>query len=116
MITITLSWPAKELSPNARLHWAKKAKFTRDARYAGYCAIDWRRGDRMAFIDRDKLRVKFTFHPADKRRRDLDNLISSTKAHRDGIADALGIDDSKFILSAEIGEPRKPACVVVEIS
>lgn len=60
--------------------------------------------------------VKLTFRPADKRRRDVDNCIASMKAALDGIASALKADDSNFKLSAEIGEPRKPACVVVEIA
>ena len=63
----------------------------------------------------DKLPVKFTFHPSNKRRRDIDNLISATKAHRDGIADALNIDDSRFILTAEIGPVKPRACVEVRI-
>ena len=37
------------------------------------------------------------FYPPDKRKRDDDGLLSSMKAARDGIADALGIDDSRFV-------------------
>ena len=60
--------------------------------------------------------IKLTFHPEDNRRRDLDNLISATKGLRDGISDALGIDDSKIQLTAEIGPIAATKHVVVEIS
>jgi Holliday junction resolvase RusA-like endonuclease len=63
-----------------------------------------------------KLKVHLTFRPNDRRRRDVDNLIAMHKGALDGIADALGIDDSQFRLSAEIGGISKPPCVVVEIS
>ena len=35
-------------------------------------------------------------HPAVSRNRDDDNLIAACKAYRDGIADALGVNDSMF--------------------
>lgn len=40
------------------------------------------------------------FHHAVRRRRDDDNLSASCKAYRDGIADALGIDDHRLRLLA----------------
>ena len=118
VITLSLPWPHKDLSPNARVHWRPRAKVIKAARTEAYALMfaGMTLRERGRLYLREKLRVSFTFHPKDKRRRDVDNLISSTKAHRDGIADALGIDDSNFILTAEIGEPRKPACVEVTIS
>jgi crossover junction endodeoxyribonuclease RusA len=47
------------------------------------------------------LAVHLHFVPPDRRRRDLDNLIASMKAGLDGLADALGVDDSRWKLSAE---------------
>lgn len=61
-------------------------------------------------------RLKYSFCPPDNRRRDRDNLIASMKAATDGIADALGIDDSKFDCSYALGEPIKGGCVHVTIS
>ena len=40
--------------------------------------------------------VRITFYPPDARRRDDDNMIGSFRAARDGIADALGVDDRRF--------------------
>lgn len=37
-ITITLPLPSRKLSPNARVHWAEKAKLTKAARKAAYYA------------------------------------------------------------------------------
>jgi crossover junction endodeoxyribonuclease RusA len=48
------------------------------------------------------LRVTLRVYPPDKRRRDWDNIIASLKSGLDGIADALGIDDSRFRLSIEM--------------
>ena len=35
MLTLTLPWPPKELSPNARQHWTKLAKAKKAYREAG---------------------------------------------------------------------------------
>lgn len=57
------------------------------------------------------------FYPPDKRRRDDDGLLSSMKAARDGIADALGIDDHRFVSHPYVKEEvRKGGAVVVRIT
>jgi crossover junction endodeoxyribonuclease RusA len=48
------------------------------------------------------LRVMLRVYPPDKRRRDWDNIVASLKSGLDGIADALGVDDSRFRLSIEM--------------
>lgn len=115
MITITLPWPHKHLSPNSRPHWRQKAKAAKAARNEAMlltaAAAGWRR-----LLCQDGLRVHYSFHPSTVRRRDLDNLIASHKAANDGIAHALNVDDSTFRLSYAMGEIRKPACVVVTVS
>ena len=40
--------------------------------------------------------VWIDFYPPDRRHRDDDNMISAFKAGRDGVADALGINDKRF--------------------
>lgn len=115
MVSFSLPWPSKDLSPNARIHWARKAKAVKQARQAaGYLTIGASRGARGQFKGAAKL--SFTFCPPDKRRRDRDNLIASMKAATDGIADAIGIDDSKFETTYRIGEPVKGGTVLVTIS
>lgn len=110
---IELPWPDKRLSPNARVHWATKAKAVRKARSDAHYRVLSTHRPHVA--GRWGLRVHYTFHAADNRRRDLDNLIASTKAYTDGIAQGLNVDDSTFVLSYAFGEKRKTAVVVVKV-
>lgn len=114
MISVSLPWPSKDLSPNARLHWARKAKAVKHARAAAHFIVMETRGNARR-LGRTA-NISMTFCPPDKRRRDRDNLIASMKAATDGIADALRIDDSKFEVSYRIGEPVKGGAVLVTIS
>ena len=43
-----------------------------------------------------EISIAYTFCPPDKRKRDLSNFVASMKGAEDGIADALGVDDSHF--------------------
>lgn len=112
---VVLPWPDKVLSPNARAHWSKKAAAVKNARLTAYWFTWAELGCRGTKPDWPGARLAFTFNPPDNRRRDTDNCIASTKAARDGIADALGIDDSKFECSYAMGEPTKGGAVRVEI-
>jgi crossover junction endodeoxyribonuclease RusA len=116
---IRLDWPSAKLSPNARLHWRAKVGPKQDAkRRAGWAAIAapgfaQRRDDLRAYID--PIAITVTFYPPDKRRRDRDNMIASTKAAFDGVADAFGIDDYRFHPTYKVGDPIKGGCVEIEI-
>ena len=93
-MTLVLPWPARDLNPNSRAHWSTRSKAAKAARKtAGILARDagW---TRCPWEGRVHLWVDF--YPPDKRRRDDDNVFAAFKAYRDGIADALGIDDSRF--------------------
>jgi hypothetical protein len=48
------------------------------------------------------LELSLNFYPRDRRKRDDDNLIASFKSGRDGIADALGVDDVNFLTTARL--------------
>ena len=116
MIAIRLPWPPKELSPNARVHWAKKSgkakRYRQDALMLARPAVS----RCPAALCADTYRLSLTFHPPDRRRRDLDNMLASIKAGIDGIADALGVDDQHFSLRLERGEPTKGGEVVAVIT
>jgi Holliday junction resolvase RusA-like endonuclease len=99
MIEFDLPWPSKDLSPNARLHWAKKAKAVRQARSEaeriarGHCApLEGR------------ILFGLVFFPPDRRRYDDDGLLARMKSARDGIADAFGIDDRRFVTQFFVSE------------
>jgi len=53
-----------------------------------------------------RLLLSLEFLPPNRSRRDDDNLLAAFKAGRDGLADAMGIDDSLFVsqvrLSSEV--------------
>lgn len=115
---ITLPWPDKRLSPNARLHWRAKVGPKQAAKIAaGHLAYAASRGfqgalDAMRASD-EPIPVTITFYPPDRRHRDDDNMIGSFKAARDGIADALGINDRRFRPHYYFEEAEKPGRVVV---
>jgi len=91
--SVYLPWPPKELSPNAKLHWAKKMKFKKS--YREICWALTLEAQLIAPKD-GRFPVKITFYPPDKRHRDADNMIASMKAGFDGVADALKVDDKLF--------------------
>jgi crossover junction endodeoxyribonuclease RusA len=99
---IFLPWPDKRLSPNARGHWSSLARAKKVAKQSAYySALEAGIGK----IEADSLSVRYSFFPPSRRRYDLDNLVASMKAAADGIAMAIGVDDSKWTL---IIDPRGP--------
>ncbi len=114
LATVQLDWPSRTLHPNARKHWRELAKAKKQARsIAHWDAIS----NGVRTIEPRPLLVAMTFYCPDKRKRDLDGLISSMKASLDGIADALGVDDHHFRISAQKSDRICPdGMVVVEIS
>lgn len=101
---VTLGWPPKELSPNARGHWSKKAKAAKAYRKACW-ALALEAGIKADW--EGEVHLWLTFFPPDRRHRDDDNCIAAFKSGRDGLADALKIDDKQFRLhswvSSQIG-------------
>lgn len=110
---VTLPWPSSDLSPNARVHWRRKHAFAQKARNDArlLCLAEGIRG-----LGWDHAHVSVTFHAPDNRRRDSDNLLSSLKSALDGIADATGIDDSRWSIQIERGEVIPGGSVVVRLS
>lgn len=99
---ITLPLPHKALSPNGRSHWAAKAKQAKNARSsAKLTTLSLFRGGVFAQSDDVKHHITATFYFRDRRSfSDDDNLIGSLKAYRDGIADALNVDDKSMTWSS----------------
>lgn len=115
MIRFELHWPSRALHPNARIHWAAKAKAVKKARTeAAWVARSY--GLRPGDPDIPHVpKVTAVFFPPDNRRRDDDGLLSSMKAAFDGIADAIGVDDSRWQIGLRRGEPVKNGLVLIEI-
>ena len=114
-VSIKLAWPPSILSPNAkrRSHWRKYAPATKAYRQA--CA--WEAiAQGVRKVTASALHLSITFCPPDARRRDLDGMLGSIKAGLDGLADAMGVDDSAWSLSIRKGDPVKGGAVLVTIS
>ena len=111
MNEIILPWPSKLLSPNARTHWAAKAKAVKAARRQGYlCA---RISKAVLPATEGKLHIWIDFYPPIHRRIDDDNCLASFKSARDGIADYFGVDDSRFVSHPFINKSIKGGQVIV---
>lgn len=116
MKELTLPWPSRDLHPNSRGHWSKRAKAARKARADGKL-LAMVRGWNGTGLPDGPLYVWIDGYPTDHRRRDADGLLSSLKPWLDGIADALGIDDRRFVPCTRIrDEVRKGGEVTVRIT
>lgn len=112
-ISLTLPWPSRDLSPNARIHWSRRAKAVKQARWQAWAIAKEAIGANKP--DWSGAHVTLTFHPPDKRRRDADGMLSMMKASIDGISDAIGINDHKFTYTFSVSDSVKGGSVNVRI-
>lgn len=98
--TLELSWPVSELMQNRSdgHHWTfaadAKANYRREGYLSTLSAINESSFDAR---ERDNYRVVMVFDAPDNRRRDVSNLHAAMKSALDGIAAAMGVDDSHFV-------------------
>lgn len=102
MTTLTLPWPPKQLSPNARIHWATKARHAKA--YKSACYAITRQAGLLPPYPTGKIALRLDFYAPARRRRDLDNLLASMKSGIDGVAWALGVDDSRFTFAIALAD------------
>jgi crossover junction endodeoxyribonuclease RusA len=116
MKEIVLPWPSRDLHPNARGHWSKRAKAAKAARYeAGVRTLG--AGWQGATLPEGRIHVWIDAYPPDRRHRDTDGVLSSLKAALDGIADVLGVNDRLFVPHPFLhDEPRKGGEVRIRIT
>ena len=97
---IDLPWPSPALSPNARGHWSKRAKAAKAYRLECFLIA------KAAGIKAPEGKILWTveFFPPSRRAYDDDNLLARMKSARDGIADALGVDDRRFVTQFSISD------------
>lgn len=111
---LELPWPSSKLSPNAREHWTTTSKLRK--LYRARCkAIGEQVGLGYLRGSKNAVRVDLTFFPPDRRARDMDNMLASMKSGLDGLADAMGVDDSRWKIAMEVSDPKKGGCVLVQI-
>lgn len=95
-LLLTLPWPPKELSPNARQHWSRLSKAKKA--YRANCA--WTAKEQGAQrIEAARLHLSLVFVPPNRRAHDLDNCLARMKSGLDGLADVLGVDDKHWTLT-----------------
>jgi hypothetical protein len=108
---IELPWPPSSLSGHAKGHWRGKAAVT--AKHRGWArAATLAAGGIGAIATMGDIRLIVTFYPPD-RRSDRVNFPNRMKPYFDGIADALNVNDSRFLPSYQFAEPVKNGKVVV---
>ena len=114
MHSVELPWPPSELMPNRLngVHWAKFRKIKNEYRDACHWICKG-----LSVEKSERVSLTIIFHPPDRRVRDIDGLLSALKHGLDGMALAIGIDDSKFRpLLIDDGEIIKGGLVRVTIA
>lgn len=106
---IVLPFPPSSLSGHAKGHWRAKSGPTAQHR-------EWARLATLAALpvipEAGDIRINVRFVPPD-RRGDRTNFANRCKPIFDGIADALRVNDSRFLPSYAFDEPEKPGRVEV---
>jgi hypothetical protein len=114
-VNIELPWPSSSLAGHAKGHWRDKAGIT--AKHRGWAKAATLATGLRGFPPTGDIKVIATFYPPN-RRGDRTNYPNLMKAYWDGIADALKVNDSRFLPSYHFAEPvgRADAKVVVVLS
>lgn len=109
---IELPWPPNELSGHHNVHWRvlqpikkRHREWAMHATLAAQIKAEPGNGD---------IRVSATFYPPD-RRTDRVNMPTRLKPYWDGIADALKVNDRRFLPTFHFAEPVKEGRVVIVI-
>jgi len=105
---IRLGWPSRCLHPNSRIDRRRATQSRQKARAEG-----WAEAKRIGLPALPETHVEVTFYPPDNRRRDVDGMFSSIKAHLDGIAEAMDVDDAGWTFTLTKGEPVKGGAVLL---
>jgi crossover junction endodeoxyribonuclease RusA len=111
-VLIELPFPPAVLSGHNTGHWSSKSGIIAEHR-------EWAKRATLAtgaHVEGDgDIRVSVTFYPPD-RRGDRVNYPNRLKPYWDGIADALKVNDRRFLPAYHFAEPVKNARVVVSIA
>ena len=111
--TITLPWPSPRLSPNQKRHHMQVHSSRKRAKHDAYFAT---KSAKVSVPADGRIPYDLHFWPPGGGRYDEDNLIARMKAPLDGIAAALGVDDSRFkIREVHIHRAQAPGRVEVRL-
>lgn len=104
-----LPFPSSALSGHQGGRWREKARVVATHRAWAFHAT---RAAKVAVRADGDIAITFRFIPPD-RRGDRTNYPNRLKPYIDGIAEALRINDRRFLPSYEFAEPEKPGWVEV---
>ena len=107
---IELPFPPSSLSGHAKGHWRSKAAVT--AKHRAWAKAATLAVGPFGSEGTGDIRVIVTFYPP-SRRGDRVNFPNRMKPYFDGIADALRVNDSRFLPSYLCAEPVKDGRVTV---
>lgn len=118
---VTLPWPSPRVTPNAkrRSHWRSYQPAIKADRATGHTltTVALSLHDKKAIAEGEgKIPVTIRFFPPDRRHRDADGMIGAAKHLLDGVADAIGVNDRRFLPHFFFEEPCKPGRVEVHFS
>ena len=112
---IQLPWPPASLSGHNTGHWRAKAPIVAKHReWAIKATLTVRNNVKLSLVDDSDIRVSVTFYPPNKRG-DRVNYPNRLKPYWDGIADALCVNDRRFLPTYHFAEPVKDARVIIVI-
>lgn len=114
-INIELPFPSSKLSGHGDKHfWITRPIINQHREWAMKATLAVRNQVAISLTDNSDIRVSVTFYPPD-RRGDRTNYPNRMKPYWDGIADALCVNDRRFLPAFHFAEPVKNARVVVAI-
>lgn len=105
---VVCDYPPRILNPNARSHWSRRTGPAK--RYRQDCWVLALQAKLRAPAE-GPIFIQLDFFPPNQAKRDDDNAEASFKAGRDGIAEAMGVDDSRFVITRRMR--TEPLCCVV---
>jgi hypothetical protein len=110
---VTAQWETRLVSlTNTREHWAKRAARAKAQRSAAAYAL---RSAAQGQTFSKRARYIVTITRIGKRALDSDNLQGACKSIRDGVADALGIDDGDPRIEWRYAQERGDYAVRVQV-
>jgi crossover junction endodeoxyribonuclease RusA len=119
-LKVVFDWPDPRLFPNAKNrigHWGWRpvANKAREDACIVACSQMSIKARQALIQGDDKIYGTVTFHQPDRRKRDDDGMIGAFKHARDGLADALQVDDYRFRFTYHFAdEPVKGGRVEVQ--
>lgn len=112
--TIELPFPPASLSGHHNAHWRYLQPVKRKHREWACMATQAERLRGLDVPDRGDIPISVTFYPPDNRG-DRTNYPNRMKPYFDGIADALGVNDRRFLPSFHFAENVKGGKVLVTL-